>query len=748
MVTGPTKSMRNRMLVIRLLIVITAILLIGARLFYIMIIESDFYQEKAAKQQLYDAELAAERGNIYDANMELLAKSATVWTVYISPNNFKTVKDEAERNAIKADIATNLSQILGMQFETVLAQTNKNTSYVIVKRKVEKPEADKIREYIANSELKVGQYIGLDEGNKRYYPNDNLAASVLGFVGSDNQGLAGLELYYDSELTGTPGRVVAAKDANGVDMPLSYEGVVNAEPGNSLVTTIDKYVQYVAEKYLKQGIVDNQIAERGACIVMNVNTGSILALAVEGGFNPNEPFQLSLEEQTQVDALEGDERTKLLSDLRNRQWRNKAVSDVYDPGSVFKIVTLSMALEESVVSTSNTYNCPGYIVIAGNRYHCHKRTGHGFETLAQAVQNSCNPVFITLGQQLGASKFSSYFEAFGLTQKTGIDLPGEATPIYHKLSNMGPTELASSSFGQTFNVSPIQMITAVSAAVNGGNLVQPHVVDRIIDQEGNTVKNIGTNIKRQVISEETSKIVCSLLEGVVDGGGGKNAYVPGYRIGGKTGTSEKVSKMQSLGTGEKLYISSFVGVAPIDEPEIAVLVMLDEPKGAAYYGSVVAAPIGGQVLGEVLPYLGYEPKYTEEQLKSMAISVPDVKGEGISKAKQKVKDLGLSVKVIGDGDTVLSQLPEGNASIYKSGTVVLYTVESSENAMTTVPDFKGYTISNVNELASNYSINVVYQGASLNSTNVYAYRQSVESGTEVKKGTVVTVYFRSEESTD
>ena len=736
-----------RILVVWLCMLICTFGVVGARLAYIMMIDNDFYQQKAAEQQLYDTELSATRGEIYDRNMELLATSAQVWTVYITPNSFKKITKEDELAATKNEIAENLSSILGLDYQTVLDYTNKNTSYVKVKTNVEKPEADKVREYISNSKYKVGNYIGLDEASKRYYPNDNLASVVLGFVGSDNQGLSGLEKYYDDYLTGTTGRVVAAKDGRGNDMPLSYEVEIEAKPGNSLVSTLDEYIQHVCDKYLTQAIADNKVAERGAVVCMNVNTGEIYAMSVKDDFDPNNPFTLSEADQAVVDALEGDEKTAKLSELRNQQWRNKAVSDTYEPGSVFKVVTAAMAIEEGVTNINSHYNCNGYIVIAGQRYSCHKRSGHGGESLTQAMQNSCNPVFITFGQQLGAATFSKYFEAFGLTGKTGIDLPGEASPVYHTYAKMGLTELASSSFGQTFNVTPIQMITAVSAAVNGGYLVTPHLVSKIVDSSGNTVKSMNNTVNRQVISSETSNLLRTLMEAVVDGGGGKNAYVSGYRIGGKTGTSQKVSKM--LETGESgLYIASFCGVAPINDPEIAVLVMLDEPHGDAYYGVTIAAPVGGQILSEILPYLGVDPKYSDEELASMAVRIPSVTGQSIETAKNMIKSQKLTYKIIGNGDTVVKQFPTAAESIYSDGVVILYTESPDTAEKVTVPDFSGLTVSGVKTLAAKNNINVQFSGASLTQSGVVSYKQSIQKDTETDAGTIITVYFRTTETAE
>ncbi|MGI6270322.1 MAG: penicillin-binding transpeptidase domain-containing protein [Candidatus Howiella sp.] len=738
MATGPTKSMWTRMMAIMLVLVIGFMGVSIVRLTQLMVIDSAFYQEKASEQQLYDTELSPERGNIYDANRNILATSATVWTVYITPNDFD---DDAQREKV----ASGLSQILGMEYETVLGYAKKTSSYVIVKKKVEKSLADQVRQFISDESL--GSVIGLDEATKRYYPNDNLASVVLGFVGDDNQGLSGIESYYETELKGVPGRVVAAKNARGADMPFSYEKKVESTPGNSLVLTIDSYIQHVAEKYLEQAVADNSVTERGVCIVMDVNTGGVLAMAVKGDFNPNDPFTLTdPADQEELASLAGEERQTKLSELLNHQWRNKAVSDPYEPGSVFKIITGAAALEEHATDSTKSYSCPGYIVIAGQRYSCHKTTGHGTESLEQAFQNSCNPVFITLGQLLGVSTFSHYFDAFGLTQTTGIDLPGEAGSIYHAEANMGLVELASTSFGQTFKVTPIQLITAISAAVNGGYLVQPHVVSQILDADGNVVKNVDTVQKRQVISSETSEKLCALLEAVVDGGGGKNAYVAGYRIGGKTGTSEKVAD-ELAGTGERLRISSFCGIAPTDDPQVAVLVLLDEPHAANVYGGTIAAPVGGQVLGDILPYLGYEPNYTEEDM-IISVKVPGVTGKTLSEAKAALSGESLTTRVVGNGDTVLSQSPGEGQYVSENGVIVLYTDDSSEQKTATVPDFTGQTVSSVNTAAKNAGVNVVFSGSSLTASGVVAYKQSVEKGTEVAAGTSITVYFRSEDNSD
>ncbi len=744
---GPSREMLKRIMAIMLSVVIATVSVTSFRLVTIMLVRGKEYQSKASAQQLHDAYIAAERGNIYDTNMNVLAKSATVWTIYVTPNDLTKLSAE-ESEKVKDIIAENLSAILSLEKGDILEKLNKTSRYYVeIKKKVSEEDADKIREFLnKNKDLKLSNYVGIDEATTRYY-SENIASTVLGFVGDDNQGLSGLELTYDEDLTGVSGRVVAAKNANGADMPFSYEKVVDAEPGNSLVLTIDSYIQYVAEKHLETAIVNNKVAERGACLVMNVNTGAVLAMATKGDFDCNEPFKLSATDQAVVDELEGEERSKKLAELRNRQWRNKIISDAYEPGSVFKVITAAIGIEEGFATLNTSCNCPGYIVIAGQRYSCHKKIGHGMQNLTQAVQNSCNPFFISLGQSIGVNTFSKYFKAFGLTEKTGIDLVGEASSQYHSEKNMGPTELSSSSFGQTFKITPIQLLTAISATVNGGYLVQPHVVDKVIDSKGNVVKSNNATVKRQVISKETSKLVCQLMEAVVDGGGGQNAYVPGYRIGGKTGTSQKVSEMLDSGK-KRLYVASFCGVAPIDNPEIAMLFILDEPQGVNYYGGTISAPPGGQILSEILPYLGYEPQYSEEELKKLAKSVPNVTGKTVSTAKDMLTTEGLTYKVIGEGEKVEKQLPENGSMILDSGVVLLYTDKDAEEQKTTVPSFIGYTLSQVNTLATQYGLNVHFKGNVASDKAVVSYLQSIPEGTEVSKGSVIEVHFRSNETGD
>ena len=745
---SPTKQLLGRMKFI-LACFIIPVALIAASLVNISVLKGADYQKKATEQQLYDARITAERGDIYDCNMNLLATSAPVWTVFVTPNAIASVSSESKKTQIKNAIIVELSEILELDKEQIASNIEKTSSYYIaIKKRVEKETTDKVREFIKKYEdLSMASYIGLDEATKRYYPNEYLASTALGFVGEDNQGLSGLELQYDEELTGTPGRIVSAKNAHGNAMTFTYEKKVDSTTGNSLISTIDSYIQYVAEKYLNQAVSNNKPNERGAVLVMNVKTGAIKAMATKGDFNPNDPFTLSESDQKQVDKLQGEDRTKLLSDLRNRQWRNKTISDPYEPGSVFKVITEAIALEEGLTNVNHSFNCTGTIFVAGQKYNCHKNGGHGVQNLSQATQNSCNPFFISLGQTVGVNIFSKYFDAFGLTSKTGIDLPGEATSQYYTEKNMGPVELASASFGQTFKVTPVQLLSALAATVNGGYLVEPHVVDKIIDSEENVVKNFNTKVKRQVISKETSKTICKILDEVVAIGGGKNAYVAGYKVGGKTGTSQKIDKINATGKGG-LYVASFAGFAPMDDPELAVLVLIDEPTGNEYYGGNISAPVGGQIFADILPYLGYEPKYTEEEHKTLAIPVPNVVGKSLSEAKSTLLNSSLQYTVVGQGSKVTKQLPSSTQSIYKNGVVILYTEEKPVVKKVKVPNLIGCSISEVNSIATNAGLNVTFKGNTLKTSIVVSYSQSIKAGTKVDEGSVIEVFFRSFESGD
>jgi len=739
--SAPGQEMWKRMLCVLLAIIVLGVGTSCISLFNIMVIHGNEYSTLAAKQQLTTTTIEAKRGTIYDCNGNILATSATVWTVYIAPQD---IADDKEARLI----SDGLAEILALDAEEIYQKTKKNTAYERIVKRVEEGTAAKIRAFI--SEHSLGSVIGLDEANKRYYPNGSLASTVLGFVGDDNQGLEGIEYQYDSLLRGVPGKVVSSKNARGSDMPFNYETMVEAQQGNSLSLTIDSFVQYSVEKHLEEAIDINSATNRGCAIVMNVNTGAVLGMTTKPDFDPNTPFTITneymlamMENYKSNDAELTDEEA--YNKALREQWRNKAIADVYDPGSVFKTVTGSAAEEEGLVNSHSTFNCPGYIVISGTRYKCHNTDGHGHQNLSNIYENSCNPAFIEIGQRLGVKKFYQYFKAYGLNLKTGIDLPGEANSIFYTDQNMGPVELASESFGQTFQISPIQMITAVCAVANGGYLVKPHILKEVTDGNGKIIQTEDKSVVRQVISNQTSKHMCEMLQSVVENGSGKNAYVAGYRMAGKTGTSQKIG---SSTEDNMQYIASFCGFAPADKPEYAVIVMVDEPHGANIYGSAVAAPVASAIMEEILPYLGVEAMYTEDEYDSLSTTVPTVEGKTVEDARAALEQADLSVRVVGEGERVIAQNPMGGSVSPTDGTVVLYTEESYEPERVQVPDLTNMGISGVLSTASNAGINIEIVGVVSGSSGAIAYRQDIAAGTEVERGTVVRVNFRYTDSVE
>ncbi|MBC8547146.1 PASTA domain-containing protein [Clostridiaceae bacterium NSJ-31] len=758
-VTGPSSKMKRRMMVCMALLCVFGTLGLLVRLFTLQVVDAAQYQRKAAEQQLREADISPKRGFIYDRNMKTLAKSATVWTVVLSPSDISDKRD-SDGNIVRSAeelrylIADGLSEILGVDRETIIEKSHRKTYYEIIKRRVERSVADQVLEFASENDITC---INLEEDNKRYYPYGSLASTVLGFTGSENHGAYGLEAKYDSVLSGTPGRVVSAKNAWGTDMPFQYNKMYPAEDGNSIVLTIDETIQHFVEKHLETAVKEHNVQARATCIVMDPNTGEVLAMATKNDFDPNDPYTitdpLALAKLAELDP-ESDEYADLKLELQYDQWRNKAISDPYEPGSVFKLITAASALEEGAVDPDHfSYTCSGSIQIANKRISCWKGAGHGTQNFTEIMMHSCNPGFITVGQMLGADKFTQYREAFGLQEKTGIDLPGEAgnAGLYHSrdlmMANNPSVELASESFGQTFKVTPIQLITAVSAVINGGKLMQPHLVKQIIDSDGNIVENIEPVVKRQVISEETSRQVALMAEQVVGGvgGSGKNAYIPGYRVGGKTGTSEKLDSKNEAGEVDK-RISSFLGFAPANDPQVICLLMLDEPYMSNPFGSVIAAPVVGAILSETLPYLGVEPQYTEEELAKVDIKVPDVVGKGTLDAYGIIGPLGLEYEVIGEGTTVIKQTPKALTSVPKGSKVLLYTDTQSLDEMVEVPNVVGMTAQQANVALVDAKLNIKLAGAT-DGVNTAA-KQSIEAGTLVEPGTVVTVQFISNDTAD
>ncbi len=736
---GPTLKMKNRLNRIVIAFVLIGFITLIFRVGYISIGQYDFYSAEATNQQLDDLTVNAKRGTIYDRNMKVLARSATVWTVFISPVDIK----EEDREMI----AEGLSQILEVDKATILEQCKKNNRYEVVKQKVEEDVADEVNKFIDENGITA---VHMVEDSKRYYPYGNFASSVIGFTGTDNQGLYGIEAYYDNYLKGTSGRIVSAVNAKGTDMPYQYEKYYEPEDGNSLVLTIDESIQHYVEKALEQAVTQHKASNRGCAIAMNVNTGEILAMATKPDFDLNDPFTIADEETREaIEKLTGDERTKALREAREEQWRNKAVSEIYEPGSVFKVITGSAALEEKTQSLDNTYTCGGSVTIAGKTIRCWKSGGHGTIDFTGAFVNSCNPAFIAIGQTLGASRLYSYIKNYGLIEPTGIDLPGEAESLTIDEEDYGPVELASASFGQSNKITPIQMMTAFCAVVNGGYLVTPHVVKQVLDSDGNVVETYGTEVKRQVISEETSATMRKILEQDVVANGGSNAYVKGFSIGGKSGTSEKLdlnTKPNATKEEKEARIGSFIGFSPVDDPEIAVMVMIDEPRAGQVYGSQVAAPAVASIMADVLPYIGIEPSYTKEELENMEVKVPSMVGTDLASAQGKLSAQGLKYRVLGDGNSVLKQIPAGGSSMPRGSTVLLYTSENVEEEVATVPNVVGMTPAQANQALTNAGLNVKFEGPSEN-TNAKVSAQNIQEETQLSKGSIVTLTCVADDQT-
>ncbi len=699
----------------------------------ISIVNHEKYSSIALNQQLRDTVIAADRGTIYDRNMNILAESAPVWTVAISPNE---IKDDEDRNAI----ADAMVKYLDVEKQFVMDKFQEDTFYSIIKLKVDQPIVDDLREHLSNEGLRG---VSFNEDTKRYYPYGNFLAQVLGFVGTDNYGLSGIEAYYDDYLSGVSGRVVSAKNALGSDMDYEYETVHDAQKGNDLILTIDEMIQHYLESALETAVKEHQVKNRASGIIMNVKTGEILAMATKGDFDPNDPFYIFDDAvRAEIEAITDEEqRSAATSQAQQLQWNNKAILELYEPGSVFKAVTASAALETGSATIENTYYCSGaYQVIPSVSIGCAFTEGHGTLDFQGALVHSCNPSFIQMGIDMGSENFYDYFRAFGLTEKTGIDLPGEASSLYYGEDEYGIVQLASSAFGQSNAITPIQMLTAFSAVVNGGYLVTPHVVKEIVDVDGNVVESFGTEVKRQVISAETSEIMTGLLQQVVNLSGGKNAYVAGYRLGGKSGTSQK------LGGEEGVYVASFAVVAPTDDPEIACLILLDETDSYSIYGSTLVGPIIASVMSNTLSYLGVEPIYTEEEIQNTDVSVPDVEGRSLSSAYAWLNSVGLSYFVVGEGTSVVRQFPEPWQATPRSSSVILYTEEIAEESIVEVPNVAGMSIADATQTLQTLNLNIKILGPV--SDLAVAVAQNYQPETSVPVGTVITVDFVDRQTGD
>ena len=743
----------RRTIILMVLFGVLSFLPLVHKLYQLQILQHEELQEKAAHQQTRDMAVSADRGTIYDSEGNILAISATVQNLVISP------KDIQENEQDKSLIATGLSELTGADAGKILKRLeNTKSQYEVVARKLEEEDAEKVRAFIKDNKLAGGVY--LEPDSKRYYPYSSLASHVVGFVGAENQGLYGTEMIYNDLLSGVGGRVVTAKNGAGTEMLSKYENYIDAQDGRNLHLTLNATIQGFAEKALEEGIEKYDIQNGGFCIVMDPNTGGILAMASNTGYDLNnfsviaDPLKAEeLAAMKEDPAVSEEDFKTALGQAQLEQWRNRCVNDTYEPGSTFKSVVLASALEEGVVDLNSQFFCSGSKHVGGFDIHCSKRTGHLAQDLTLAVKNSCNPAFMEIGQLLGADRFYDYLEDFGLLSGTGIDLNGEGgSQIWSRkffTSEEGISSLATASFGQTMKITPIQLITAASAVVNGGHLVTPHVLDYTTDSEGNVVDTYAVNEVRQVVSEETSRTVRDILEQVVASGTGKNTYQAGYRIGGKTGTSEKTG----AGENEDDYIVSFLGVAPANDPQVVLLLAYDTPKpatpgsswtaGGTYIsGGNIAAPMAGPLLRQILDYLGVEKQYSADELSGADTVVPQAVGYSEPQAANILKERGFTYRLVGTGDKVTGQIPAAGAMVPGRSQIILYMGETRPTDPVAVPDLSGMTPGNAQQALANLNLFLRGTGSSEYFTSAtLAANQSITPGTLVDPGTVVEVTF-------
>ena len=781
---------RSRTVLVMVLLGVCTFVALFWKLYDLQIRQHEDLQEQAVSQQTRSTVITASRGTIYDRNLTPLALSATAETVFISPKEIEeyvasqeTKQAEAQAEAAEngtsyaapelrdeAYIARGLSRILGVDEGTILKKMEKTYSqYEIIKLRAEQTTADEVRKFIngqiddEGNAVPEGQEVKLrgvymEPDSKRYYPYGSLASNVIGFVNAENQGGVGLEAKYESQLEGTSGLTVTAKNAKNTDLLYQYEQYYDAENGNSLVLTLDATVQHSLEKNMESMLDKFDAKNGGTGIVMDVNTGAIIAMASYPNYDLqdygsiyDETLQKQLDEKLadlaknrSSYATEEDYEaavSKVTSEVMQSQWRNKCIDSTYEPGSTFKPITLAAALEEGLVNLNTSFTCNGSISVPGwsKPINCSKRAGHGVQSLQQAVGNSCNPAFITMGLKIGTEKYYEYLQAFGLMEKTGVDMIGEVTGLFasEESFNSNVVSLASYSFGQTFTVTPLALIRAQAACINGGYLYTPYVVDQVLDDEGNIIAQHEVTPVRQVISEETSAIVRQCLEYVVASGTGKNGQVVGYRIGGKTGTADKT------GTGD--VVVSFMCFAPADDPQYIMLLTMDTPSrntGVYVSGGNMVAPTASQIMSEILPHLGIEPDYSAEELVGADAAVPNVVGMSAADAKAKMDSAGFAYRTVGNGETVTDQTPAGGAIVPNNATIMLYLGEEKPDTLCTVPNVVGKTASEANRMLTNAGLIMKVAGATSSSSgNVYAISQSQAAGTQLAAGEVVTVQF-------
>ena len=776
------RTILRRTLVLMVLCGIVAFVPLIGTLYHLMITEHDYYNEKAIKNQTRSTNLTATRGVIYDANMNVLASSSTVETVFIDPNEIAEQMKQPENSNLLDQIARGLGEILDVEPSFVYEQAaDKQYRYKVIKRKISEELADEVRAFISENSI-TGVYLETDL--QRYYPNSSLAAQAIGFVSSDNVGSEGLESYYNEELSGTAGKVVTSKGNYGSEMLYTYEKYYDASDGSSLITTIDSTVQAYVEKNLQNAIDKYDIKNGAFCIVMDVNTGEIKAMATLGSYDPNN--YLEIYDDTTALLLENERAAALalpeasaayeaaietykqdVAAARMAQWRNRCVSDGYEPGSTFKLITLASALDSGAVTLNDSFYCGGQEKFTGREQilNCWKSAGHGAQTTAQALGNSCNIAFGHIGLRMGGDTFYDYLKSFGIMEKTGVDLPGEASGLFYERkylndpANYGTSYLITSSFGQSFRITPMQLVRAVAAIVNGGYVLEPYIVSEVVDADGNTVEKNEKTVLRQVISQQTSETMRTLMEQVVTEGTASAARTPGYRVGGKTGTSEKLDEYDENGQQVKDKIVSFVGVAPIDDPKYVVLVALDTPAysensekytvhGMYISGGLMAAPTVRDIFLDILPYLGVEPDYGSEDIRGVNFTVPDVIGMDETEAGELLAEKTITYRVVGTGSVVTDQLPVAGSQVPGNSQIILYMGAEKQQTVVEVPDFIGCSVADVNYLAANAGLYVQAKGTDRTDVYVLAAYQDIEAGTEVDRGTTITVEFSSTGASD
>ena len=734
------RIIQTRSFVLMILMGVVMFVLLFFRLFDLQITRHEELQGKAVNQQTRRTVVTANRGTIYDAGGNILAISSSAETIILSPLEIDNAVNDTEDPVswTKESLAAGLAEILGKDASAIRKRMdNVKSQYEVIQLRADEDTAAKVRSYVDENKI-AGVHLVAD--TKRYYPYGSLAAQVIGFVGDENTGLYGLESYYEKELEGQSGLVISSKDQAENDMLYTYEQYFAAKNGSDLTLTLDTTIQYYLEKGI-ESMVDKFSAANGASgIVMDAKTGGVLAMASYPNYDLND--FLTVSDQTLQERIERGEST--VADMQLLQWRNKALNDTYEPGSTFKILTLSAALEEGVVDKTTTVNCGGSVNISGYTIHCSNKNGHGLQTLVQSVGNSCNPAFINYGLRIGSEKFYEYMRSFGLMNTTGIDLGGEAVGVFAADSSFTQLDLACYAFGQNFTVTPLALIAAQAACVNGGYLHTPYLVERITDSDGNVTYRHDDTPVRQVISEQTSATVRECLEYVVASGTGKNGQVAGYRIGGKTGTADKGQ------TGD--VVVSFLCFAPADDPQVIMLITMDTPSratGTYVSGGNMVAPTASTVMAEILPYLGVEPSYSAEELLGMDTTVPNVIGMSVEEAKAKLKDRALSYKIVGDGETITDQTPAGGAIIPGKSSVILYAGEEKSTGKCVVPHLIGKTPSEANTTATAAGLLIRFSGTTgSESSSVRVLSQSIDEGTEVEAGTVITVQLGDTSVTD